>query len=333
MPAAMTLAEAVLQAVSASSLDPERPSARRTHPGLAPPAPAAGSSVVATARMPSTPPPDPSLLAEPATAAGNAERAARDARSFGPDSDAAATIEPPELERDRERDRERDESDSAPPAALGARIRGVVSPLLVTLAAAALAFLGMRVVMGGGLERLGMLPRPSAFARVVVDAGDRSDPRPEPIAHPNREPAPEAEPELSADAADAAPVSLPSATGDAPPGSSDAPSASSAAASLSEAPAAADVTAIAVDVTAELLDPLPEPALQPGQGMLEVDSWEPQRIFVDGVFVGNAATRVIPLHGGTYQVRLLAGARELEQAVTIEVGRRTRLSARAKASP
>jgi hypothetical protein len=78
---------------------------------------------------------------------------------------------------------------------------------------------------------------------------------------------------------------------------------------------------------------LPLPAgfrLRPGHGLLEVRTWEPQRIYVDGVFMGNYETRLIPLNPGTYQLRLRDGARDMERSVQVEAGRRTRLWARPK---
>ena len=87
-----------------------------------------------------------------------------------------------------------------------------------------------------------------------------------------------------------------------------------------------------VDVSTEPVDAPLQAKLLPGHGLLEVRTWEPQRIYVDGVFVGNYASRLVPLNPGTYQVRLIAGAREIEQAVTVEAGRRTRVWARLESS-
>ena len=81
-----------------------------------------------------------------------------------------------------------------------------------------------------------------------------------------------------------------------------------------------------------MLDPPPEPKLRPGHGLLEVSTWQPQRIYVDGVFVGNYERRLIPLAPGTYHLRLVAGDRDIEQPVPIEAGRRTPVSLRTKSN-
>ena len=107
-----------------------------------------------------------------------------------------------------------------------------------------------------------------------------------------------------------------------------APPAGAAAPSATPTPDAAGVS-----FTAEQLE-LPEgPPLPEGHGVLELQTWEPQRLYVDGVFVGNYATRLIPLTAGTYRVRFGTAARELEHPVTIVVGRRTRLTARPEKAP
>jgi hypothetical protein len=49
--------------------------------------------------------------------------------------------------------------------------------------------------------------------------------------------------------------------------------------------------------------------------------------------MGNDEERLIPLGPGTYQVRLSDGTRDLERAVEVKVGRRTRVSARPSSSP
>ena len=85
-----------------------------------------------------------------------------------------------------------------------------------------------------------------------------------------------------------------------------------------------------MDVSIEVLDAPAQPPLQPGQGLLEVRTWEAQRIYVDGVFMGNYSARLIPLSPGDYRVRLFDGAREIEDTAHVEAGRRTRLWARSK---
>jgi hypothetical protein len=86
-----------------------------------------------------------------------------------------------------------------------------------------------------------------------------------------------------------------------------------------------------LELFTEVLDAPPSPKLLPGHGLLEVRTWEPQRIYVDGVFVGNYQSRLVPLNPGTYRVRL-AGAREIEQSVQVQAGRLTRASARVAGS-
>jgi hypothetical protein len=186
-----------------------------------------------------------------------------------------------------------DELDDEPVRTFGGRVRALLGPVVVTAGAAGLAFAGMRVIMGGALDQLGVRPSTEVLGNLAADAG--------PERHATRPPARALFPAL--DAGDAAGPSLPGSDRAIP---------------------------LDVEVSAEQLDPLPEPRLTAGHGMLEVRTWEPQRIYVDGVFVGNYATRFVPLKPGSYRVRLLAGAREIEQSVQIQAGRRTRVSARNK---
>jgi hypothetical protein len=83
----------------------------------------------------------------------------------------------------------------------------------------------------------------------------------------------------------------------------------------------------------ELLDVAPPTKLPPGHGLLEVRNWQRERIYVDGVFMGNYENRLVPLAPGTYQLRLSDGARDLEHSVEVKAGRRTRVSARPKSGP
>lgn len=92
-------------------------------------------------------------------------------------------------------------------------------------------------------------------------------------------------------------------------------------------------TDAAVEFTIELLDLPPRAKLPAGQGLLEVHAWERQQIYVDGAFMGNYDNRVIPLQPGSYRLRLSAGARDAEQMVEVQAGRRTRVSARAMTPP
>jgi CheY-like chemotaxis protein len=303
LPAAMTLAEAVLQAVSGGPDVHERPSARRTHPGLAPPTSLVESSH--QRRRPST---------EPAPSARSASlRAGRSAPASAPPSEPREVSEAwssePEDETD-DLDPRRDaatelDDEAPPPATVAARIRAVVSPLLVTLGAAALAFAGMRVIMGGTLERWGVAPATEVLGNAPspADAGGERGTLAEPaVLAPVSEPNDAAAPKLAAGGD----------TASTPRGGRDIP--------------------LDVDVSTEILDAPPELELRAGHGLLEVRTWEPQRIYVDGVFVGNYDSRLIPLSPGDYRVRLFDGAREIEHTAHVEAGRRTRLWARTKSA-
>jgi hypothetical protein len=223
-----------------------------------------------------------------------------------------------------------------PHLAASPRVRGIAGPVLVTLGAAALAFAGMRAITGGALESLAEgpskreldgLPSEPPSAVPTHAAAGMASPASTPPA--NRAPSaatltpaegasftapipPAATPPSLPDAGETDGFGLPSATGQTPAVPTDAP--------------------LDVNVSTELLDAPSQAKLFPGHGLLEVRTWEPQRIYVDGVFVGNYASRLVPLNPGTYQVRLIAGAREIEQAVQVEAGRRTRVWARTKSS-
>jgi CheY-like chemotaxis protein len=189
------------------------------------------------------------------------------------------------------------ELDDEPPRTFGARARAVLGPVVVTLGAAGLAFAGMRVIMGGALEDLGVRPSTEVLGNLAADAGYE---RPSGWLPAQTQAFP-----TPPDAGDASGPALPGV----------------------ERPIPLDI-----ELSSELLEPLPEPRLIAGHGMLEVRTWEPQRIYVDGVFVGNYATRFVPLKPGSYRLRLLAGSREVEQSVQIQTGRRTRVVARAKSA-
>jgi hypothetical protein len=177
-------------------------------------------------------------------------------------------------------------SRSTPP---GARLRSLASPLVVTLGAATLAFLGIRAVAGGGWQTL------SAALQGPPPIGD-----------------------AGASSRMAAPT---------PPVTPEPPAAEDLGMLAEQRKVPVDVT-----FTSELLDLPANTKLRPGHGLLEVHTWEPQRIYVDGVFMGNYESRLIPLNPGTYQLRLRDGGRDMERAVQVEAGRRTRLWARPKSS-
>ena len=317
MPAALTLAEAVLQAVSVTDAD-ERPNGRRTHRGLAPPQ---ADPDAPPARTP--PLPDPTLAdalpGGPGAEASGEPREVPEAWSSEPDSDEEPSggHSPPSDELG---------DDPPPPATIGARLRSIVSPVLVTVAAAAVAFAGMRVVMGGALDHLGVAPWVRLFGGTpAADSGAQATdlpmltPDPAPPSAPTTPTTPEPSDASASSAAAAG-------------GGSAAPATSADAGAPAPLPNAPEATA-GVAFTVELLELPPGPALPAGHGLLELQTWEPQRLYVDGVFVGNYVTRRIPLAPGTYRARFGSDTRELEHPVTIAAGRRTRLTARAEKAP
>ena len=90
---------------------------------------------------------------------------------------------------------------------------------------------------------------------------------------------------------------------------------------------------VAVRLDSELLELAPGTKVPPGQGVLEVRSEQPQRIYIDGVLMGEHAERLIPLAPGTYQLRLSSGNHFLERAIEVKAGRRTRVAARPGNAP
>jgi hypothetical protein len=92
-------------------------------------------------------------------------------------------------------------------------------------------------------------------------------------------------------------------------------------------------TPVPLAFESELLELAPGTKLPPGQGALEIRSPQRQRIYVDGVLMGDAAERLIPLGPGTYQLRLNDGAHDVERSVEVKAGRRTRFSARPSSAP
>ena len=175
----------------------------------------------------------------------------------------------------------------------------------------------MRVVLGGGLDGLGVASSALLGAGAPSDGGTRDGLATTPASPPST-PSPDTIPAPPLPAVVEPPSSeagLPAAPADA-----GAPT-----------PSAPDTAG--VSFTAEQLDLPVGPALPPGHGVLELQTWEPQRLYVDGVFVGNYTTRLIPLTPGTYRVRFGTATRELEHPATIVAGRRTRLTARPEKAP
>ncbi|MEY4543851.1 MAG: hypothetical protein RL685_46 [Pseudomonadota bacterium] len=192
-----------------------------------------------------------------------------------------------------------EELDSAWPPRPAGRARAAFGRVLLSLAAAAIAFLGIRAL---------------AF---------RWETRSAPA--PSSAPAPAAL--LSAPGAGA--TSTPQALTPAlTPGR-----ANDAGGTQRRADSAALAPPLPVSFESELIDLAPGSKLPPGQGLLEVHSWQRQHIYVDGVFMGNYESRLIPLGPGTYQLRLSDGARDIDRPVEVQAGRRTRVSARPSAAP
>jgi CheY-like chemotaxis protein len=88
-----------------------------------------------------------------------------------------------------------------------------------------------------------------------------------------------------------------------------------------------------VEFESEELAVPPEIKLKPGHGLLEIHTWRRQRLYVDGVFVGNYASRRVPLNAGNYEVRLLDGARALVRSVQVRAGQRTLLRVSKQTAP
>jgi hypothetical protein len=105
------------------------------------------------------------------------------------------------------------------------------------------------------------------------------------------------------------------------------------AAAAADAGASPKTAAVAVELASEELAVPPDVKLNPGYGLLEIHTWRRQRLYVDGVFVGNYASRRVPLNAGNYEVRLLDGARELKRSVQVTAGQRTLLSVSKQTSP
>jgi len=184
----------------------------------------------------------------------------------------------------------------------------------------------VRLVLGGSLD-LGILPWVRTGPPPDGTGGGLSPAQP-PVSVLGAVPGDGAPPAESSTLADAAPTDVPPGSGATPlePGAAgDAGAPARAAAGLDAVPG--------VTFDSELLDPPSTPALAAGQGLLELSTWEPQRLYVDDVFVGNYAARLIPLSPGTHRIRFGTATRDIERSVTISAGRRTRLSARLEKAP
>lgn len=273
--ALLELGEVVRQAVSRTPAPPP------TAP------PESAPAIEASAAAVDVPPRDP----EPAAAPDNAPT---------PAAHASISREPPpdtELEGAELADLQEDSSAEGPddvwPPSAGTKVRAALVPLLITLSAAAAAFVAVRALGEGGWQTLRAALRSSSAEAAVADAGAQDHPR-----------------EIAPQAAAALP------------------------AAASEDDLATERGKVPIDVVfeSELLEVPLQARLRPGQGLLEVSTWERQQIYVDGVFMGNYESRLIPLVPGTYQVRLRDGGRHIERSVEVRAGQRTRLSARPKSA-
>lgn len=66
-------------------------------------------------------------------------------------------------------------------------------------------------------------------------------------------------------------------------------------------------------------------AVEPGKGLLEVEAPRAREVLVDGISVGSAPLRQIPLRPGPHEVKLRGEGMDLVRTVEIHEGRRTRL--------
>jgi CheY-like chemotaxis protein len=322
-PPALGLGDAVLQAVSGSPI-PRAPALPSFAPGGAESEDItvreaaderaeesffAGPEPASAALTDPSPPPEPSLpprerAAEVAASGDDAmapgdetSMAASDSSPGGTTNDATPALAAKRAPAAFDTDSASDESDSAWPPSAGARLRAALGRAALSLGAAVVAFVAIRAL---------------AFRSWDVQNAN-----------------------LSGAGAAALPASLPAPAGPAP-GSEPEPKAETPAPALADAGAARAVASSAapqLTLQSELIELSPGTKLPPGQGALEVHSWQRQRIYVDGVFMGNDQERLIPLGPGMYQLRLSDGARELERTVEVKVGRRTRVSARPSSTP
>jgi CheY-like chemotaxis protein len=296
--AVLELGEVVRQAVSRSPLPPLAEAAPAATEG----APAPRAAV--PERAPEAPPeelrgaePEPDSERD-AAAPNDAQRPSSGERPTR--SDLRERELPPDTElegaalADAREDDGAEELDVTWPPSTRSKVRAAAVPFLITLSAAAAAFVAVRALGEGGWQTLRAALRSSSAEAPVADAGSAE-----------LEP-----PQTSAVAAAPQP------------------------AAGSEEDLAAERQKVPVDVLfeSEVLELPLQVRLRPGQGLLEVRTWERQQIYVDGVFMGNYESRLIPLVPGTYQVRLRDGGRHIERSVEVRAGQRTRLSARPKSA-
>jgi CheY-like chemotaxis protein len=211
-----------------------------------------------------------------------------------------------------------DEPDSAWPPSPGARLRGALGRALLSLGAALIAYLAIRALAFRSWDSHSLRRAP-----LVMDSSP--PPAVSPTATPSASPPARPAPPPDAGPASAKPgANTPVSSG--PAASSSSPAATGPAASSSAA-------AMPLKLDSEVLELAPGTKVPPGQGVLEVRSDQPQRIYIDGVLMGNHAERLIPLGPGTYQLRLSNGTHFLERAVEVKAGRRTRVTARPSSAP
>jgi hypothetical protein len=268
--------------------------------------------------------PDRNTAADPSPpgAAPEPELRAPSSDAFGSPADGDSTQE--ELRPASSFDADSgDAPDSGPPRP-GARLRVAFGRVLLSLGAALVAYLAIRALASRSWDSRSLRRPP-----LVMD----SSPAPSvaPAATPGA--GPTASPALRSDAG---PARVRPGEGAAPAGSA-VPSSSASSASVANAAASSASTSgsavVADRLDSELLELAPGTKVAPGQGVLEVRSDQPQRIYVDGVLMGNHSERLIPLGPGTYEVRLSNGTHFLERAVEVKAGRRTRVTARPNSAP
>jgi len=233
--------------------------------------------------------------------ASSAQRALSDA-AFADGSNADADLGANSVTAVADDDSLADDDDSAWPPSPGSRLRTALGRGLLSLGAAAAAFLAIR-----------------ALASRSWDPQSESSPDTAASFTPGAAPV----------ASGAAGSGL-EASGRAGAGLESAPEAQRADAG---ARMGSNPTPVPLAFDSELLELAPGTKLPLGQGALEIRSPQRQRIYVDGVLMGDAAERLIPLGPGTYQLRLNDGAHDVERSVEVKAGRRTRFSARPSSAP
>jgi CheY-like chemotaxis protein len=207
------------------------------------------------------------------------------------------------------------DDESAWPPSAGARLRSALGRGLLSLGAAAVAFLAIRALASRSWDpQHASLPGTTepASGATLAARGDA----------------------VSGLPASGLPASGLPAGGKAASGVETTPAAQRSAPGADAGARSGTITALLpLKFDSELLELAPGTKLPPGQGALEIRSPRRQRIYVDGVLMGDDEERLIPLGPGTYQLRLNDGTRDVERALEVKAGRRTRISARPSSAP